>query len=308
MKNQTVSYMQDDNFESPTERKNHMFKISTFTKQYPLLTYSVLTFAISWGGILLVVNRGGFVVNGEQSERLFMLMYLAMLAGPSIAGIVLTRVVYGRAGWRDLVSRLLRWRVGARWYAAALLIAPLAITMILLTLSRTSPEFLPRLFIADDKGFLLQFGFTAGLMVGIFEELGWTGFATHTLLKRRCDILSTGLIVGLIFGAWNLLIVFLMSGTPVGAGGLSLAIFLPATLLTWLPTYRVLMVWVYDRTGSLLLAILMYASLIAFWTILTPLTLSGWTLVSYYLIFTTAMWIIIAMVLRWKIFARLQHA
>jgi hypothetical protein len=56
------------------------------------------------------------------------------------------------------------------------------------------------------------------------------------------------------------------------------------------------------------LEMLMYASLIAFWTILTPLTLSGWTLVSYYLIFTTAMWIIIAIVLRWKIFARIQHA
>ena len=285
-----------------------MFKISTFTKQYPLLTYSALTFAISWGGILLVVSRGGFVVNGEQSEKLFMLMYLAMLAGPSIAGIVLTRVVYGRAGLRDLVSRLLRWRVGISWYAAALLIAPLAIMVVLLTLSRISPEFLPRLYTSDDKGFLLQFSFTAGLMVGIFEELGWTGFAVHTMLKRRCDILSTGLIVGLLFGAWHLLIVFFMSGTPVGAGGLSLAIFLPATLFTWLPTYRVLMVWVYDRTGSLLLAMLMYASLIAFWTMLTPLTLSGLTLVSYYLIFSAAMWIINAVILRWQTLPRPQHA
>jgi hypothetical protein len=71
-------------------------------------------------------------------------------------------------------------------------------------------------------------------MVSIFEELGWTGFAVHTMLKRHCDILSTGLIVGLLFGAWNSLVVFLMSGTPSGAGGLSLAIFLPATLFTWL--------------------------------------------------------------------------
>ena len=285
-----------------------MLKISAFTKQHPLLTYLALTFAISWGGILLVVGRGGFAVNGEQSERLFMLMYLAMLAGPSIAGIVLTCVVYGRAGLRDLVSRLLRWRVGVRWYTAALLLAPLVITVVLLTLSRISPEFLPRLFTSDDKGFLLQFSFTAGLMVGIFEELGWTGFAVHTMLKRRCDILSTGPIVGLLFGAWHLLIVFLMSGTPVGAGGLSLAIFLPATLFTWLPTYRVLMVWVYDRTGSLLLAMLMYASLIAFWTMLTPLALSGLTLVSYYLIFSAAMWIIIAVVLRWQTLPRPQHA
>ena len=285
-----------------------MLKISDFTKQHPLLTYVALTFAISWGGILFVVARGGFAVNGEQSERLFILMYLAMLAGPSIAGIVLTSVVYGRAGFRDLASRLLRWRMDARWYAAALLIAPLAITVVLLTLSRISPDFLPRLFTSNDKGFLLQFGFTAGLMVGIFEELGWTGFAVHTLLKRRWNILSTGLIVGLFFGVWHLPVVFLMSGTPSGAGGLSLAIFLPVTLLTWLPTYRVLMVWVYDQTGNLLLAMLMYASLIAFWTILTPLTLSGLTLVTYYLIVTAAMWIIIAVALRWRTFPGPQHA
>jgi membrane protease YdiL (CAAX protease family) len=285
-----------------------MLKISDFTKQHPLLTYVALTFAISWGGILSVVARGGFAVNGEQSERLFILMYMAMLAGPSIAGIVLTSVVYGRAGLRDLASRLLRWRMDARWYAAALLIAPLAITVVLLTLTRISPDFLPRLFTSDDKGFLLQFGFTAGLMVGIFEELGWTGFAVHTMLKRRWNILSTGLIVGLLFGVWHLPVVFLMSGTPSGAGGLSLAIFLPVTLLPWLPTYRVLMVWFYDQTGNLLLAMLMYASLVAFWTILTPLTLSGLTLVTYYLIVTAAMWIIIAVALRWQTLPRSQHA
>lgn len=163
-----------------------MLKISAFTRQHSLLIFSVLTFAISWGGILWVA-RGGFSVNGEQSETLFTLMYLAMLAGPSLAGILLTWVVYGRAGLRELASRLLRWRVGAGWYAAAFLIAPLVITVVLLSLSQISPDFLPRLLISDDKGFLLQFSFAAGLMVGFFEELGWTGFAVHTMLKRRKD-------------------------------------------------------------------------------------------------------------------------
>lgn len=277
-----------------------MLKISSFTRQHPLSVFLALTFAISWGGILLVAGRGGFTVNGEQSERLFLLMYLAILAGPSIAGIVLTSVIDGRVGLRNLASRLLRWRVGARWYAVALLIAPLTIWAVLLALSLISPEYLPRLYTSDDKGFLLQFSLVAGLMVGFFEELGWTGFAVHSVLKRRGDILGTGLIVGLLFGLWNLPVVYLLSDTPSGAGGLSLAIFLPATLFTWLPTYRVLMVWVYQRTGSLLLAMLMYASLIAFWRILTPLTLSGWPLVVFYLIFSAVMWIIIAVVLRWQ--------
>lgn len=53
------------------------------------------------------------------------------------------------------------------------------------------------------------------------------------------------------------------------------------------------MVWVYDRTGSTLVAILMHASLVAFWTMLTPLTIAGMALVTYYLVFTAAMWVVI---------------
>ena len=285
-----------------------MSKISAFIRQHPLITFIALTFAISWGGILLVIGRGEFAVNGEQSELLFSLMYLAMLGGPSIAGMVLTWVVDGKAGLRELGSQLLRWRVGGRWFAVALLVAPFAITAVLLTLSPISRDYIPRLFISDEKSFLLQFSIVVGLLVGIFEELGWTGFAVHILLKQGRDILTSGLIVGLLFGAWNFLVVFLMSGTPAGAGELSLAIFLPLTLFTWLPTYRVLMVWAYARTGSLLLAMLMYASLIAFWRILTPLALSGWTLVTYYLVFTAVMWIIIAVALRRQALPQPQQA
>jgi len=272
--------------------------ILAFIKKAPILTYSVLTFALSWGGILLVIGNSEFSVNGEQSETLFLLMYLAMLAGPSITGIVLTRFIYGREGLHDLATRMFRWRAGVNWYAIALLLAPIAIAVVLLALSLISPDYLPRLITEEDKGFLLQFSLAVGLLVGIFEELGWTGFAVHTLLMRGFGILRTGLIVGVLFGAWNFLVVFLMSDTPAGAGELPLVLFMPATLFTWLPTYRVLMVWVYDRTQSLLLAMLMYASLIAFWRILTPLVIAGLPLVTYYLIFTLVMWFVIGAALR----------
>ena len=36
-------------------------------------------------------------------------------------------------------------------------------------------------------------------MVGIFEELGWTGFAVPTM-RQRYGVLGTGLIVGFMFG------------------------------------------------------------------------------------------------------------
>jgi membrane protease YdiL (CAAX protease family) len=221
----------------------------------------------------------------------------AMILGPSVAGILLTGLLYGRTGLREFRSRLLRWRVGARWYAVALLTAPLSMMAVLLALSLVSPEFLPRIFTAGDKPILLLTGIAVGLVAGIFEELGWTGFAVPTLLRLRYGVLSTGLIVGVLWGAWHLPINFWGSG--VTAGELSLAIFLPSWLLGILvgslTAYRVLMVWVYERTGSLLVAILMHVSLAAFTFILTP-PLGG---VPYWVIgfaYAAALWVIVAVV------------
>jgi membrane protease YdiL (CAAX protease family) len=103
------------------------------------------------------------------------------------------------------------------------------------------------------------------LVVGLLEELGWTGFAIPRLQPRH-RVLATGLIVGVPWGAWHLLTnnLWIASGF---SGELSRAVFVTATGVSLvagqLPAYRVLMVWVYDRTGSLLMAVLMHASLSA---------------------------------------------
>ena len=62
------------------------------------------------------------------------------------------------------------------------------------------------------------------------------------------------------------------------SGTLPLALYLLVLLFSILPAYRVLMVWVYDRTGSLLVAILMHTSLLASTLIIIPLSHRGWPL------------------------------
>jgi hypothetical protein len=56
---------------------------------------------------------GAIVPIKELYETLFPSAALAMLAGPSVAGILLTGLVDGREGFRDLLSRMTRWRAGA---------------------------------------------------------------------------------------------------------------------------------------------------------------------------------------------------
>ena len=120
-------------------RGDIMSTITAFIKRYPVLTFYALVFAISWGGILILVGPGRIPGTTEDVERLFPFALVAQFAGPSIAGILMTGFVSGRAGLRELFSRLLRWRVGACWYAAALLPGPLLVAAILSALSLVSP-------------------------------------------------------------------------------------------------------------------------------------------------------------------------
>jgi membrane protease YdiL (CAAX protease family) len=224
---------------------------------------------------------------------------LSMVAGPVVAGILLTGLVYGRAGFREFRSRLLRWRVGARWYALALLPAPLVVAAVTFAFSLASPIFLPGIVRADDKVAYLLFNLFVGLTAGFFEEIGWTGFAVPAL-RRRYGVLATGLIAGVLWGAWHYL--GNVAAAETVRGTLSLAVFLPVILVdvlvgSLLP-FRVFMVWVYDRTGSLLVAMLMHVSLTTSIRILTPLGTAGVPLVIYDFALAAALWVVVAAVRR----------
>jgi uncharacterized protein len=280
----------------PGTMEETMMTIKSYLVKRPVLTYYILTFAVSWGGVLLVVGGPDGIPGAPgQFETLILSASLALVAGPTLAGLLMTGLVGGRAGYRDLLSRLLRWRVGARWYAAALLAAPLLMMAIPLALALLFPEFLPRIFPAADKAPILVLAVVAGLMAGIFEELGWTGFAIPRL-RLRYGILATGLLVGFLWGAWHLLVNTWSSGSP--AGGLSPALLLHSVIFSMgiLPPYRVLMVWVYDRTGdSLLLAMLMHFSLTAGNVIFVPAA-SGTVLVAWSLVLAVALWVVVGAV------------
>ena len=85
-----------------------MKTIRNFIKRYPVLTFFTLAFAISWSGILLIVGLGGFPTAREQFVTQLPFAILAMLGGPSLAGLLMTGLIYGKAGFRDLFTRFIR--------------------------------------------------------------------------------------------------------------------------------------------------------------------------------------------------------
>ena len=267
-----------------------MASTKSLIKNHQLFIYFILTFFISWGAIYLLAGPNGFPITQDQA----MLMGMAILLGPSLAGIVMTALVSGCSGFRDLFSRLVKWRVRGRWYAIALLTAPLSTAAVVGLLSLFSSAFHPNILQSNDKIKLLISAIVGGLFVAFFEELGWTEFAIPRM-KRFRGVLGTGVIIGLIWGAWHF---------PLFWGVNSFTALLPfalllAKLFSWLPAYRVLMVWIYDHTQSLFLLILMHTILVATLLTLDPMV-TGARLLLFIVVRAAVLWGIVAVFRRFS--------
>jgi membrane protease YdiL (CAAX protease family) len=191
--------------------------------------------------------------------------------------------------------------VGVRWYAFAILPAPVVTAGVLFTLSIASP-----LLTASNKAAVVLGGLGAA-MTTVLEEIGWTGFVVPRLRSRR-SVPMTGLIVGVLWGLWHFLQQIFVSGTY--AGGIPLMTFLILSVLPGvmnLTAYRLLMVWVYDRSGSLLVTTLMHGMLTAstiFW--FTPVATGGLFLADVWLV-AAVMWLLVGAVAVANGWLRLGH-
>lgn len=219
-------------------------------RRHPVPAYYVLAFFISWGGMAAILNVGHISATWAA---------VALPVGPAASCIFLTRLVYGQQGLHRLRSRLRQWRVGARWYVVALLTGPAVMAATAAAVSSMFPGYYAGSPTAGGTVAIVLGGIMVGLMVGILEELGWTGFALP-LIRGRYGILSTGLIMALLWGTWHYP---MFAGSTDPSGAVPAVLIVAVFLFAWLPPFRVLMVWVYDQTGSLPLAMLMHAPLSA---------------------------------------------
>jgi membrane protease YdiL (CAAX protease family) len=142
---------------------------------------------------------------------------------------------------------------------------------------------------ADDKASLLVAGLVAGLVASFFEELAWTGFAT-TEFRKRHGLLATGLILGLLTCVVHLP---LFAGAASGAVPPALSV---AAIFFYFVPYRMLMVWVYDRTQSVLMAMLMHLPLDVCAFVLLPAAMVGVPDLIFSLVFGVTLWVVVAAV------------
>ena len=201
-------------------------------KRHPVLAYFVLAYVLTWWMFPLL--------------QFSPLLGLLGLFGPALAAIIMAAVLGGRSGVTALLERVVRWRVGGRWYVLAVglpaLLALTAAALAVLLGVSTSVQ-IGALSVLDFVIFIVVVG----------EELGWRGFALPCLLQQR-SALSASLILGVLWSAWHLP-TFLVQGTP--QYGKSVIAFVLMTT-----AYSVLLCWIFLHTeGSVLIATLVHGSL-----------------------------------------------
>lgn len=191
-----------------------------------LLKYSILIFCIA--NLLLVV----------LISIIFSLDYVPFQLAPGIFALILVWISGGKKGLSGLFQKLKYDKDFNKWYWFALL-APLAvcfISYVASSLIESDRLLFPNLH-EPFYVFLIE---CLVIIIGSYgEEIGWRGFLLPKLQERH-SLLTSSLIIGLVWGIWHLQLRF---GLPV----FFVYLFLVMEL-------SLVFSWITNKTGNNILA------------------------------------------------------
>jgi uncharacterized protein len=228
----------------------------SLVRRHPLISFYVLTYAVSW------LLWAPLVIFGDRvpGSLAFILLLLGSLV-PSTMGVLFVALLRGRSGVRTLLGRLLHARIGLRWYLAVValtMLAPLAVGMSILMGGDTP--------VVDNTVFGVLFLFAFMIFPGsaLGEELGWRGFVLPRMQARH-SALKASLLIGILWGPWHLPLWL------TGSEGHPISLYVPFVVAV--VASSVFYTWLYNNTGGSLLIVVLYhaASNLPITVLITPL-------------------------------------
>ena len=214
-------------------------------KKQPVLWYFVLAFVFTYCISFLAASK--FIPAWLGSLFIF---------GPIIAALIVSAALGGWTVIKQLLKKILAWRVGIQWYLFVFLfpvIARLFAVGIDILLGGQVPQFLSSKSVnypGVSPLLLLIILFAINFVIpSLVEEIGWRGFALPRL-QEHFGALWASLILGLLWGLWHF--------HPLNFPSYQSVIFwfVLSTICA-----SVIYTWLYNHTrGSVLIAALFHAS------------------------------------------------
>ncbi len=215
-------------------------------KKRPVFWFYVLAFVISWLGWLPVVAASQGVSLFKHPA--FQILLILPAVGPTLAAVIVQRVLVGKAETDAWFRSLWRWKVGVLWLVVA--IALPAILHLADGLAERALGLPVAFEMASEKtpGLVLA-AFMIALLSNPWEEVGWRGFALPRLQARHTAFTAT-LIVGTLWALWHLPI-FFWTDNPMSRS--PFVIWFISTVAS-----AFVYTWLYNSTQGSVLAVALY--------------------------------------------------
>jgi uncharacterized protein len=204
--------------------------------RHDLVLYFVLAYLLSWALWPLVI------LNPTSSPL--------VPFGPLIAAVIVALLAGGRHELWALLRQLGRWRVHPLWYVIALL-GPFVLAGLTAALAVAAGA--PVRGTGDYTNWraITFFFLSTVIIVGLFEEVGWRGFALPRL-QLRLNAIWAALVLGVLWALWHLPELI---SDPTGQRP-------PVQFLLWALALSVIFSWLYNSTsGSLPIVIICHAAI-----------------------------------------------
>jgi membrane protease YdiL (CAAX protease family) len=218
-------------------------RLSAFVRRHQIHFFFILAFALSW----LV---WGSAIAQHYGLLDFQIPDLLAYFGVSLAASIVAGLADGWEGIRNLLRRLIRWRVGLAWYAIVLLLPILlpSLTAFIYELFGGSVSVGSVLPLERAVAYFF-FGIPFMLLT---EETAWRGFALPRL-EAKYGTWKASLLLGLLWGVWHTPY-FLLPGS-------SQSNFPYVAYILMVMAQSVMYGWIHHKTGgSVLMAALFHAA------------------------------------------------
>jgi membrane protease YdiL (CAAX protease family) len=219
--------------------ENELKILTNLAKKYELFGFFLLANLFSWVvGISLALEaqgKGNAEAQGKGNAAIPFSMHYLYAFGPTIAAIIMTWLLSGAEGIKELFGRILKWRVKLIWWVIAF--SPLWLFgLIVIVQQIITGEWLD-LSLLGQVNFLPQLNLGVALVLwvltfGLGEEIGWRGYALPRMQKNR-SAMSATLILTVLWALWHWPMFFYVLDISIVFGWL-ISLTAGTIVFTWL--------------------------------------------------------------------------